>query len=177
MTSTLKADKIEGVTASGTVQMPAGMVIQTVYTDPVGTETNVTANSFTDTGLSLTITPKFSTSKTLILIPFPVYIFGNRQTTEPKASVRLMRSIGGGSYSSITTFQDGDDTTFKHELSANSDWNIDHGTFTHFDDHNTASQIIYKVQFKCTSASGTIRIANGNTTANSPRMFLQEIAQ
>ena len=46
-----------------------------------------------------------------------------------------MRSIGGGSFSSITSFQDGDDVTFKHETSANNDPNYDHATFVHFDDH------------------------------------------
>ena len=175
--STINVDNIKDGAGGNNVVFPAGMVIQTVFADPVGTETNVTANSFADTGLSLTITPKTSTSKNLVIIPFPVFIFGNSQTTEPKGSVRLMRSIGGGSFSSITTFQDGDDVTFKHELSANNDSNYDHATFVHFDDHDTGSQIIYKVQFKCTSAAGTIRVANGNTTANSPRMFVQEISQ
>tara|TARA_R100001480_G_scaffold54774_1_gene67821 strand:- start:316 stop:840 length:525 start_codon:yes stop_codon:yes gene_type:complete len=74
MTSTLKTDKIEGVTASGTVQMPAGHVVQTVYNN-YSTQTVISnsgnspvgANTFSDTGLTCSITPKFSTSKIYIL--------------------------------------------------------------------------------------------------------------
>ena len=66
MTSTLKADKIEGVTASGTVQMPAGHVIQVVQGD-TGDQTT-TSSSYSDTGLTATITPKFSNSKILVSV-------------------------------------------------------------------------------------------------------------
>ncbi len=62
MTSRLLVDKIEGKTTSGTIQMPAGHVIQTVSTS-FSTEVTESGSSFVDTGLSLAITPKFSTSK------------------------------------------------------------------------------------------------------------------
>ncbi len=69
MASILKTDKIEGVTASGTVQMPAGHVIQTATT--LSTANN---GSYTSTSLShistfdVAFTPKFSNS--LIRITF-----------------------------------------------------------------------------------------------------------
>ena len=75
MTSTLKADKIEGVTASGTVQMPAGMVIQTVSAN-TNTQVSVDSTSYVSTGLSLNITPKFSSSKILISFSAVIYIAG-----------------------------------------------------------------------------------------------------
>ena len=65
MTSTLKTDKIEGVTASGTVQMPAGMVIQTVQTVGSSGRQTYTSTSFFDL-VTVSITPKFSTSKILV---------------------------------------------------------------------------------------------------------------
>ena len=66
MTSTLKADKIEGVTASGTVQMPEGSVIQVVQAT-TSTQTLHNSTTYSDTGLTVTITPKFSASKVLIM--------------------------------------------------------------------------------------------------------------
>ena len=68
--STLKVDTIQGKTTAGTVAMPSGMVVQTVYNN-YSTQTVISnagnspvgANTFTDTGLTCSITPKFSTSK------------------------------------------------------------------------------------------------------------------
>tara|TARA_A100000171_G_scaffold44828_1_gene47980 strand:+ start:785 stop:1282 length:498 start_codon:yes stop_codon:yes gene_type:complete len=67
MTSTLKTDKIEGVTASGTVQMPEGSVIQVVSGEDSGGLTT-SSTSYVDSGLSATITPKFSSSKILVIV-------------------------------------------------------------------------------------------------------------
>ena len=67
MTSRLLVDKIEGKTTSATIQMPAGHIIQTVNTS-FTTEVTENGSSFVDTGLSLAITPKFSTSKVLVLV-------------------------------------------------------------------------------------------------------------
>ena len=66
MTSTLKADKIEGVTASGTVQMPAGHVIQMQNATLAGGANTTASTSFVDTGLTINITPKFATSKIFV---------------------------------------------------------------------------------------------------------------
>ena len=66
MTSTLKTDKIEGVTASGTVQMPAGHVIQMQNATLAGGANTTTSTSFVDTGLTVNITPKFATSKIFV---------------------------------------------------------------------------------------------------------------
>ena len=64
MTSTLKTDKIEGVTASGTVQMPAGHVVQVVQGEVLTQITN-SSNSYGSV-VEKAITPKFSSSKILI---------------------------------------------------------------------------------------------------------------
>ena len=185
MASTLKINNLDTASgssitlASGKVLNASGMVIQTVYVDPVSTEINSTSNSFIDTGLQATITPKLATSKNLICIYFPIYIFGSSETTEPRGGIRLMRSVNGGSFSELVTFIDNSEYTFKHENSASNYWNTDHASPTHFDDHNTTDTIIYKVQFKNTggTSGGTLRVANNNTSGNSPRMYVQEIAQ
>ena len=75
MTSTLKTDKIEGVTSSGTVQMPAGMVVQTVIHD-FQDETINTSDSDADfSGSSFNFTPKFSSS--LLIISYNVHVQTN----------------------------------------------------------------------------------------------------
>jgi len=66
MASILKTDKIEGVTASGTVQMPEGSVIQ-MQTAKLQSLATITATSFTDVGLSVSISPKFNTSKIFVI--------------------------------------------------------------------------------------------------------------
>ena len=64
MASILKADKIEGVTASGTVQMPAGHVVQVLQGETL-TQISNSSSSYGSV-CSQAITPKFSTSKILI---------------------------------------------------------------------------------------------------------------
>ena len=67
MASILKTDKIEGVTASGTVAMPAGHVVQCVEGSH-STWTAVSSSSYAYANVGVTITPKFSTSKIQVLI-------------------------------------------------------------------------------------------------------------
>ena len=176
--STLSVDTIQGQTTAANVKLPAGAVLQTEYGSIPGTEVSSTANTYADIGLQTTITPKFQTSKMLIHIMFPVYLFGTNQTQEPRGSVRIVRSIGGGSFASNMDFIDNSNYSFKQEFGASNFWCIDRGNFMHYDTPNTTSVIIYKVQFKNTAGNvGVVRVASSNTTGNSPRMSVQEIAQ
>jgi len=70
MASILKTDKIEGVTSSGTVQMPAGVVIQVArtYTADSAYVTAMSSTTLSASGIQCSITPKFSNS--LILVDF-----------------------------------------------------------------------------------------------------------
>ena len=69
MTSTLKTDKIEGVTASGTVQMPAGHVVQVARTYVASSShINTSSTSLVASGIQCSLTPKFSNS--LIFVDF-----------------------------------------------------------------------------------------------------------
>ena len=96
MASILKTDKIEGVTASGTVQMPSGHVIQTQTLSRVRTAT--TAGSSTSAvilndgvgNFELAITPKFSSSK----IVGSVSICGVVSTTSAKSIAVLVYRNG-----------------------------------------------------------------------------------
>lgn len=79
MASILKTDKIEGVTASGTVAMPAGHIIQQVRARSASNLGTVSAGSYVkiSSDLDVTITPKFSTSKLIIHSACHVYIQTN----------------------------------------------------------------------------------------------------
>ena len=58
--STLKVDTIQGKTTSGTVAMPAGMIVQTTF-QKFTTNTSLDSSSDADIGgSSLTFTPKFA---------------------------------------------------------------------------------------------------------------------
>ena len=178
MGSTLIVDEIQGATTAANVKFPAGAVMQTEYGSIPGTEVSSTANTYSDIGMQVSITPKFQTSKMLIHIMFPVYLFGVNNTAEPRGSVRIVRSIGGGSFASNMDFIDSSNYSFKQEFGASNFWCIDRGNFIHYDTPNTTSAVIYKVQFKNTAGNyGVVRVAASNTTGNSPRMVVQEIAQ
>ena len=67
MTSRLLVDKIEGKTTANTVEMPSGSIIQVVSGEDNGGLTT-SSTSYVDSGLSATITPKFSSSKILVIV-------------------------------------------------------------------------------------------------------------
>ena len=152
MTSTLKADKIEGVTASGTVQMPAGHVIQTVSTTFL-TEVTESGASFVDTGLSLAITPKFSTSKVL------VHVHQMAKALDGAGRMNLLRGS----------------TSLEEQYFGNGEGEDWYGCIevTFLDSPATTSATTYKTQMR-TNGAGTVGV---NSPVPGCTITLQEIAQ
>jgi len=71
--STLSVDTIQGKTTAGTVAMPAGAVLQVIQDVETGQTTQSAPGSLTYlTVQSVTITPKFSTSKILVRCCFSI---------------------------------------------------------------------------------------------------------
>ena len=71
MSSELRVDKIipvDGVPATG-----GGGIVQVVHGTKSG-EVTITTTSFQDTGVTATITPKFNTSKILVIIDQPYHM-------------------------------------------------------------------------------------------------------
>ena len=60
--STLSVDTIQGQTTAANVKFPAGSILQTVNAKTT-TMVNVASTTHSDTGLTATITPKYSSSK------------------------------------------------------------------------------------------------------------------
>ena len=74
MTSRLLVDKLEGKTTSGTIQMPSGHVIQFIDTT-FTTKTAINSDTYTTiTDGTVTITPKFSNSKIMIMVCLSVFV-------------------------------------------------------------------------------------------------------
>jgi len=168
MTSTLKTDKIEGVTASGTVQMPAGHVIQVVEgTLAAGSQFSTTSTSLADVGLSVTITPKFSSSKILVLFQG----FGGSTGDNTALLIQIQRQIGSGSFSMITG------GGFFYEVGQYESCGLNK-----LDSPNTTSALTYKLQGQLSAgAAGTAYLPGGwggdyNSTAFIT-LTAQEISQ
>ena len=64
--STLSVDTIQGKTTAGTVKLPSGSVLQTIF-ENASTSTTINSTSYIDANVTATITPKYSTSKILVL--------------------------------------------------------------------------------------------------------------
>ena len=164
--STLKVDTIQGKTTAGTVAMPAGMVIQTV-SQAITTHTLIQSTSYTATGLTQAITPKFSTSKILVLVNLSseVYQYGESaldfyfQLTRASSQIAFRRN----------------QIYAKH--SSNGYYAISgHGTMIFEDAPNTTSATTYAVNGKLSSTANSATFRVGYTNCDST-LTLQEIAQ
>jgi len=152
-------------TTSGTVltngtntNFPAGSVLQVVN----ATSTNsvsTTSASYTDTGLSASITPKSSSSKVLVIVSMG-RIYSDATATYP--TFNLVRGA--------TQILEFDNITGYGAGAA-----AGGATSTNYlDSPATTSSTTYKVQFKRSAGSGTVQIGwNVNATAT---MTLMEIA-
>jgi len=116
-------------------------VVQTTYT----TETSVTGQTMTDSGLSLSITPSSATSKVLVIVNQTVYA-DNAGGSQPGSRIQLLRGatlVYGPSYGllNINTGPSGE-----HNIA---------GTvpLTYLDSPATTSATTYKTQFNGTAAA------------------------
>ena len=174
MTSTLKTDKIEGVTASGTVQMPAGHVIQTVQT--LKTDVfSTSSTSFTDvTGLSVNITPKFSTSK--MLVSYNVAIGRNAQS---QSTMQLVRQVGG-SDTIINPVAYNQGTSIQFNGSSDAGWDREVMSYQVLDSPSTTSTVNYRLRTYFYSSSYiqyVNRCHNSADATGTSTITVQEIAQ
>jgi hypothetical protein len=148
------ATSSRGITAAS---VPAGSVIQVVQ----GTSTSQptwTNSTFTDTGLSATITPQFSTSKILVLVTQRAY------------------SPPGNSYGAVQLFRGATSLLTYNRLclrdatspGADQEWNT-----IYLDSPATTSATTYKTQAANTASNGTFYIG---LDGNLQTITLMEIA-
>lgn len=179
MTSTLKVDSIVGSTTAGTVAMPSGHIIQTQYSVDLQTATDVTtasSSAFVDlSGMTVSITPKFSTSKILVMYNYHVWLekgSGSYVGTDTK----LVRTIGGSGTDLIgETPVYG--TGYREEHSGGGQLTLFvYQSKQYVDSPSTTSATTYKVQGKLTQNTLT-HTYNSNNLGTGGSMVVMEIAQ
>ena len=186
MTSRLLVDKIEGKTTSGTIQMPAGHIIQTAYSS---TDTKIASTSSQADVTLMTadaFTPKFANSHILIQLNMH---FGYMN---PNGGLQVVRAISGGS----TTYGIGDATVDTPYSGGDGFWvadefvlsNTSSGSDTYTivqmggcvidTDHNTTSAITYTLRTTSNDAVYFNRQRTNATQGNArSSITLMEIAQ
>jgi hypothetical protein len=164
--STIPSTGISSVSAttvsSGTLpfaQLPAGSVLQ-VVTGDTNTETGNSTTTYADTTLTATITPKFSTSKILVIAD-QNDVYG--QGTSVGIKLQLVRNstniLAFGGYVAYYSTQD-----------------IGSVSCSYLDSPATTSATTYKTQF-AQRASGASPVYVQNGGASRSTITLMEIAQ
>ena len=146
--STLSVDTIQGQTAATKVKMPAGSVLQTLSSTKLTAQGTNTGSYVDVTGLSVAITPFFSSSK--ILITCHVYASYN-----DAGMLRLMRDS-----TRIPNNTEGSAAN-KRGFAMVRHGATNEGTmysFTHLDSPATTSATTYKVMACREGGSGTMEI-------------------
>ena len=165
--SILKVDQIQLAngntpTAGDLGLNTTGTVLQTLN-QTLSSQTGTTSTSFVTTGLSVTITPKSTSSKILIMTSGTNYNEG-ANLHQYHTIYRGTNNLGSGSQGmAINSAGSG----------SNARWS--QSGLVHLDTPSTTSAITYTLYFKAnTSSGGTVYIVYG---ANHPhKMIVQEIA-
>lgn len=153
MASTLTVDNIVGATSAANVHIPGSMV--QILEAEYATQTSVTATSYFDLGLSVTITPKFATSKIFVITNVHCYINGTGFL-----SVKVVR----GSTDVVESLRPISYTDNSSTIVA----------LTKLDSPATTSATTYKIQVKAISPSNDPRVNDGGGPS---RITVMEIAQ
>ena len=166
--STLSVDTIQGQTTAANVKLPAGCVlncVQFVYPTYQG----ITASSYTATGITMNITPKYTSSKVLVLISAGGCGVSGANTGEAAAS--LVRTIGG----SATTIETYERFVFTHSADGNQVTVISSAFLSFLDSPNTTSATTYMLHAR--TNGGTLRFNDHQVSGNaSSQITLMEIA-
>ena len=169
MGSTLTVDNIVGATTATNVKLPAGYVIQTQYGSSSGARTQSTSTSWVDiTGSSVTITPKYNTSKILITASFPD-TFVTSTAAANSLYLKIIRNVGGGSFSDVCQIADrqGLTTPTNQEFMCSM-------SYSFLDSPSTTSACIYKGQLKSFNSN---QVNVGQQSSGLVNMLAMEIAQ
>ena len=159
MASIIKVDQIQ--TAAGGTPTAAdlglnttGSVLQVVQ-GTYQTQTDFNHSSYTDSGLSVAITPTSTTSKVLITCVAPGCGSSNGSNSSSRGMYRVVSVISG----TTATVQDLDPLN-GYTATSSADFSSIVGNFLHTP--STTSEITYKVQYQSEGA-GTVRFLGQNS--------------
>ena len=154
MASQLRVDKI--VPVDGAPTGGGGGIIQVIQAT-LDTKTSTTSTSYTDTGLSVSITPKFSTSKILIRYNINVSINSDSNIAFFQI-VRGSTAVGNGTQGSSRTKCH---TALRGQHSDNNPHGVTAGEF--LDSPSTTSATTYKIQYHVDGNTCFINKATGDS--------------
>ena len=165
MASELRVDKI--IPTSGVPATGGGGIVQVVHGTKSG-EVTITSTSFQDTGLTATITPKFNTSKILVIIDQPYHM--SRSNNVASGGFKVFRNStaiatpnGTGSSGGTSPYACSYTATGASYIGI-----IDRWSFMILDEPASTSALVYKVQMAVgnNSNSGRIRAQYGGTSGD-----------
>ena len=165
MASELRVDKI--IPTSGVPATGGGGIVQVVHGTKSG-EVTITSTSFQDTGLTATITPKFNTSKILVIIDQPYHM--SRSNNVASGGFKVLRNStaiatpnGTGSSGGTSPYSCSYSATGASYVGI-----IDRWSFMILDEPAATSALVYKVQMAvgANNNSGRIRAQYSGTSGD-----------
>ena len=176
MASELRVDRI--IPTTGAPATGGGGIIQVVHGEKSG-EVTTTSVTFVDTGLNATITPKFNTSKILVLIDQPYHM--SRSSSKCGGGFKVFRGNtaiatpngtgGSGGEYPYSCFYEGSGTSYFSI--------VDRWSFLILDEPASTSSLLYKVQMACATNANSGRIRaqyNGTSGSQKGHITLMEVS-
>ena len=147
-TGTPAAINLTNATALPSAALPTGCVLQVVSANRSG-EQSTTSTSFVDTALTVSITPKYATSKVFVLYTGSA---GNNGAQESYLTlVRNSTNLGNGNAGLMRLWFQGSGS-----------YHFGGFSMSYLDSPATTSATTYKVQFR--TDSGIVYVSGGNST-------------
>ena len=172
MSSQLRVDKI--VPVDGAPSGGGGGIIQVVHSSATAetsqSNSGTTQTTLTDTGLSATITPKFSTSKVLVLVHQTYQIDNGNNNTQFQINM-LLRDGSNNVLQGGTGFNA---LRWKEQYAASNVYSLN---FLH--SPNTTSAFTYKMTmnyYYMAAGSGTLRAQRDDQANTQSEMTLMEVS-
>jgi hypothetical protein len=150
---------------SGTATGFGGGKIGQAVTATRADDTSITSTSFTDTNCSVAITPTATSSKVLLMMSVPVWIYRGGYV-DVRFKGQIVRSISGGASTNLVVGGGGSLGVYKPTDSNDDNW----GTWLNFcllDSPVTSAETTFKLQLAINNATGTSYVvANVNDTTS-----------
>jgi hypothetical protein len=172
---TMIIDGTNGLTFNNaTTQASAGQVLQVVNAT-TSTQVIINTNTYTDTTLTATITPKFATSKILVLLTQPYNVSSSASTSGTFAGIQLLRN-GTAIYTPVADsggpYMFSVYSTTTNNPGYRAVWNL-----SYLDSPATTSAVIYKTQGRRYNSNSSITVQENDSNGNSiSTITLMEIA-
>ena len=175
--STLTVDTIQGKTTAANVKLPAGTILQSHTAqgyngDGVHGAISVSSTTYGATAVSVSITPKYSSSK--ILVTFHCQGFYQNGTVGNAVKMALYKSVAGGSFSGVSGLPSGQVSRHIAYMNHANSSSLHQSPFQHLDSPATTSALIYKIYIAMKTSGYARLIANGDDAFS---ITAQEISQ